>query len=78
MQDSEFTCELQARSATVASIFSAALTSGSLDAVNLLTEAMNDPETADSNRIRATTAILQDTRVWSDADIDARITELET
>jgi DNA-binding NarL/FixJ family response regulator len=77
MQDPAFTAALHARRATIASSVSAALTSRSLDAVDLLTEAMNDPETADANRIRAATAILQHAQVWRDADIDARITELE-
>lgn len=77
MQDPDFTAELHSRRATIASTVAAALTSRSLDAVDMLTEAMNDPETADANRIKAATAILQHAQSWRDVDIDQRIIMLE-
>jgi transcriptional regulator with XRE-family HTH domain len=77
MQDDEFTAELQAKRATLATVTSAALTSKCLDAIEQLHSLMNDPRSTQTTKAKAASTLLAEARAWRDADIDERITELE-
>lgn len=77
LRDPDFLHRLrEARGATNEMIV-VALTHFALEAVERLHQVMNDPRSTQASVVKAATSILAEARAHRDADIDARLTELE-
>lgn len=75
--DPAFLLRLQQRRDGITAAVAASLTAGAREAVRTLRDAVQDPTASDNTRVRAAAALLAHADNWRNAELDARLTELE-